>query len=277
MDIPDAFVPSDIIPAGTKLANKPQPLFSAVTEEQVAHYRERFGGSQAEQALAAAAAAEADAGGTASGAGAAPAGADKKGKPGSKSGSAKEKSSSAGGAGAVDLSSLPDAARIDLRVGKILRAWPHPEADKLWCEEVDVGEEKPRMIASGLRQYYNEEGMTGRHICVVCNLKPRPMVGFESMGMVLCASNADRSVVEFVEPPAGAKIGERLTLPGIITADAPWPVPEVVNPAKKGNPWTNFAAELRTNGDKVATYMGVPLTTSAGPCTAPTQADAPIS
>jgi tRNA-binding EMAP/Myf-like protein len=103
------------------------------------------------------------------------------------------------------------------------------------------------------------------------------MVGFESQGMVLCASNADRSVVEFIDPPAGAKIGERLLVPGVIPDGAPFPVPEVVNPAKKNNPWTAIAGDLRTDGARVATYKGVPLTTSAGPCTAPTQADAPIS
>jgi hypothetical protein len=56
---------------------------------------------------------------------------------------------------------------VDLRVGKIVRAWPHPEADKLWCEEIDVGEDKPRMVASGLREYYTQEGMTGRLVVVV--------------------------------------------------------------------------------------------------------------
>ncbi|RYG52281.1 hypothetical protein EON66_09920, partial [archaeon] len=76
-------------------------------------------------------------------------------------------------------------------------------------------------------------------IMVVCNLKPRTMVGFESQGMVLCASNADRSVVEFVDPPAGARIGERIAIEGLVSADMV--APEVINPAKKDNPWTPFA------------------------------------
>lgn len=275
MDIPDAFLPSAVIPPGTTLASKPQPLFSAIGEEQVAHFREKFGGSQADQAAAAAAAAAGVPPPAAVGAPGAP---DKKGKGGGgKGGGAKAPAAAPDAAGAVDMSSFPDAARVDLRVGRILRAWPHPEADKLWCEEVDVGEGAPRLIASGLRQYYTQEQMAGRTIVVVCNLKPRSMVGFESQGMVLCASSPDRSVVEFVDPPPGACVGERVTLPGLIPDGAPFPVPEVVNPAKKNNPWAAFAPDLRTDGGRVATYKGVALTTSAGPCTAPTQADAPIS
>ena len=48
------------------------------------------------------------------------------------------------------------AGRLELRVGKILEAWPHPESDKLWCEKIDVGEPEPRLIASGLRAFYSQ-------------------------------------------------------------------------------------------------------------------------
>ena len=137
-----------------------------------------------------------------------------------------------------------------------------------------MGEPAPRRIASGLRAHYTAEQMQGRSIVVVCNLKPRTMVGFESQGMVLCAASADRSVVEFVDPPAGAAPGDRILIDGF--ADGA-PVAEVVNPASKKNPWVPFAAELKTNAARVATYAGVPLRTAAGACSAPTLADAPIS
>ncbi len=42
--------------------------------------------------------------------------------------------------------------KLDIRVGHIVRAWPHPESSKLYCEEIDVGEGAPREIASGLQQ-----------------------------------------------------------------------------------------------------------------------------
>ena len=167
---------------------------------------------------------------------------------------------------------------MDLRVGTILRAWPHPEAEKLWCEEVDVGEAAPRRIASGLRDYYKTAAdMEGRRIVVVCNLKPRAMRGFTSEGMVLCAASSDRSCVEFIEPPAGAANGERVTLPGLIPEGAPFPVPELINPAKEPNAWASVAKDLATNSERIATCRGVPLSCSTGVCTAPSQAGAPIS
>lgn len=93
--------------------------------------------------------------------------------------------------------------------------------------------------------------------------------------MVLCAASADRSVVEFVDPPEGAAVGERITIAGF--AESRDKAPDLVNPAKKGNPWSAFAPELLTNSERIACYRGIPLATSAGPCVAPTQANAPIS
>lgn len=45
------------------------------------------------------------------------------------------------------------ANSLDIRVGRILKAWRHEEADSLYVEEVDVGEAEPRTICSGLVKY----------------------------------------------------------------------------------------------------------------------------
>lgn len=81
----------------------------------------------------------------------------------------------------------PEFTKIDIRVGQINKVWLHPEADKLYCEEIDVGEDAPREIASGLREHYTLEQMEGRKVLVVCNLKAAKIVGFTSNGMVLAA------------------------------------------------------------------------------------------
>ena len=76
--------------------------------------------------------------------------------------------------------------QVDIRVGVIERAWEHPDSDRLWCEEIEVGDEAgPREIASGLRGHFSLEEMTGRRCLVVCNLKPAKLRGFKSNGMVL--------------------------------------------------------------------------------------------
>lgn len=81
-----------------------------------------------------------------------------------------------------------DFTKVDIRVGKITKVWHHPEAGKLFCEEIDIGEEGgPRQIASGLRANYELGDMQDKKVLVVCNLKASKMVGFESQGMVLAA------------------------------------------------------------------------------------------
>lgn len=79
-------------------------------------------------------------------------------------------------------------ARLDIRVGKIVEISRHPDADSLYVEKIDVGEEKPRTVVSGLVNFIPIEEMQNRLVVVLCNLKPAKMRGIESQGMVLCAS-----------------------------------------------------------------------------------------
>ena len=81
--------------------------------------------------------------------------------------------------------------RVDLRVGVIKKAWRHPEADSLYVEEVEVGEEAPRQVVSGLVKYIPEAEMQMRRCVLVCNLKPANMRGVKSHAMVLAATSLD--------------------------------------------------------------------------------------
>jgi methionine--tRNA ligase beta chain len=119
--------------------------------------------------------------------------------------------------GSASNSNTIDISKLDIRVGLITKAWEHPEADKLFCEEIDLGEATgPRSIASGLRQHYKVEDLVGRRVLVLANLKERKLVGYPSHGMVLCASNDDGTNVQFVDPPNGACIGERILCQGFV-------------------------------------------------------------
>lgn len=52
-------------------------------------------------------------------------------------------------------------------------------------------------------------------LCVVAyNLKPRKVANFESNGMVMCASNSDKTKVELLRPAPGSQIGERVVVSG---------------------------------------------------------------
>ena len=158
--------------------------------------------------------------------------------------------------------------KTDIRVGHIVKAWEHPDSDKLWCEEIDIGEDKPRQIASGLRQFYpSVDQMQGRKCLVVANLKSAKLGGFKSEGMVLCAGNAEHTQVEFVDVPEGAKVGERVFIDGE-SGD-----PMGAGGMKKKKIFEKLAAELKTNAEKVATWQGKTIMTSAGPCTVPSLGD----
>jgi len=153
---------------------------------------------------------------------------------------------------------------LDVRVGKIVEAWEHPDSEKLWCERIDVGEEEPREIASGLRAYYpTAEDLTGKKVLVVCNLKPAKLGGFPSNGMVLCASSEDRSTVAFVEPPEASEPGERVLCEGLEAVP-----PASPNQMKKKKIMEKAADGLRAVGN-VATFGGKTLVTAAGPITSP--------
>jgi len=50
----------------------------------------------------------------------------------------------------------------DIRVGRIVDAWFHADSDTLFCEHINIGEEAPRPIASGIRAHYQLENLKGR-------------------------------------------------------------------------------------------------------------------
>ena len=96
-----------------------------------------------------------------------------------------------------------------------MKAWNHPDSDKLLCEQVDVGEESLRSIGSGIRAFHKAEEVEGRLVCVMCNMKERKLAGYPSNGMLLCASTEDHSKGALIDPPADAVVGERIVFEGI--------------------------------------------------------------
>ena len=95
-----------------------------------------------------------------------------------------------------------DFDKIDFRVGKIVKAEKHPQADKLLVFQVKIGTET-RQIISGVAQSYTPEEMLGRQVIVVTNLKPRKLRGLESRGMLLFADNGERVEIVTTEAPDG--------------------------------------------------------------------------
>lgn len=72
---------------------------------------------------------------------------------------------------------------------------------------MDVGEGKLREIGSGLKNKIPIEEMKKGEVLVWVNLKPRKLGDIMSNGMIMCASNADKSIVELIRPPPGSVVG----------------------------------------------------------------------
>ncbi len=75
---------------------------------------------------------------------------------------------------------------LDLRVGEITEVKEHPNADKLYVIEVNLGDEK-RTLVAGLKPYYKKDELKGKKGVVVANLEPAKLRGIESQGMILAA------------------------------------------------------------------------------------------
>lgn len=150
-------------------------------------------------------------------------------------------------------------------MGQITKVWIHPNADKLYCEEIECGEEKPRQISSGLRPFYTLEEMEGRRLLVVSNLKTKKLAGIPSQGMVLCAANDANDQVEFIEPPAEAPLGEIITF-----TDLPPPEPFSGAQVEKKKVFQACVEGMRTTKDGEAAWEGHLFMTSKGVCTSRT-------
>jgi tRNA-binding EMAP/Myf-like protein len=198
--------------------------------------------------------------------------------------------------------------KLELKVGLLTKTWHHPESEKLFLEEVyaysfmlpqvptmslgfrtctrrlasiwadftlgtqvDVGEESVRQVASGLRAHFTLETFCpGRKVVVVTNLKAAKMAGAESAGMVMACVH-ESGKVELVDPPADAKVGERIFIEGLSGA------PATPTQVQKKKILPSVLQDLKTDAGCIATWQGKPLMTSAGPLKVCTSLDNAIS
>ena len=103
---------------------------------------------------------------------------------------------------------IQDFSKVEMKVGKVLSAEDHPDADKLVVLRVDVGEQSPRTAVAGLKGHYSNEEMAGKNVIVVTNLQPARLRGVESNAMILAAQDGEHIVLLTLDRPAspGAKV-----------------------------------------------------------------------
>jgi methionine--tRNA ligase beta chain len=95
---------------------------------------------------------------------------------------------------------IEEFQKIDLCIGTVMTAAPHPNADRLLVLQVRIGDEE-RQVVAGIRAHYDPAALIGRQVVVVANLQPATLRGVESRGMILAASVDDRLVLVGPERP----------------------------------------------------------------------------
>jgi methionyl-tRNA synthetase len=103
---------------------------------------------------------------------------------------------------------IDDFKKVVLKVGKVVEASAHANANKLLVLKVDLGNGEIRQVVSGIKQWYTPEQLVGKSVVLVANLAPAVLRGVESQGMVLAASSGDQVILLSPEKDAapGSKV-----------------------------------------------------------------------
>ena len=108
-----------------------------------------------------------------------------------------------------DIITYDDFAKLDIALGTIRAVEIVEDADKLLKLTVDVGEDTPRQIISGIREFFTDpQALVGQQCPFLLNLEPRVIRGFESQGMILAAEV--EGVFALLAPTAALPAGSRI-------------------------------------------------------------------
>ncbi len=106
-----------------------------------------------------------------------------------------------------------DFEKVELRIARIISAARVDGSEKLIRLQLDAGDKNeagesvPRQILAGIGKVYAPENIVGKEIVIVANLEPRKLMGLESQGMLLAASDENGPVILMPEkdvPPGSA-------------------------------------------------------------------------
>ncbi len=105
------------------------------------------------------------------------------------------------------MATIDDFTKLEFKTGKVLSCDPVEGSEKLLKLTVDIGEESPRQILSGIAKWYQPADLVDKAFVFITNLEPRMMMGLESQGMLLAAGGEKPLPLTTIEPvETGSKI-----------------------------------------------------------------------
>jgi len=149
---------------------------------------------------------------------------------------------------------------LDVRVGVMLKVERPEGLNRVYLEHIDVGESEPRIIASGLVEFFTAEELTGKKVLVICNLPPKKFgKTVTSYGMVLVASETvgEKRVLELISPPEDSKPGDHVFCEGLEG--------EIESEISKKR-YTKISESLKTDSEGFPCSKGVRFQTQSGFC-----------
>ncbi|WEL23272.1 Methionyl-tRNA synthetase [Candidatus Nanohalovita haloferacivicina] len=108
----------------------------------------------------------------------------------------------------IETVSFEEFGEMDIRVGEVLSVEDHPNADRLYKVQIDVGETTLQTCA-GLRNHYEAEELEGRKVVVLANLEPAELRGETSECMMLAAED-DSGNVSLLTTDQEMSIGSKI-------------------------------------------------------------------
>jgi methionine--tRNA ligase beta chain len=87
---------------------------------------------------------------------------------------------------------IEEFQKTEMKVGEVLSAERVPNSEKLLKLSVNLGEESPRQVVSGIAKFFSDpELLVGKKCMFVTNLEPRMLMGLESQAMILAVSTPE--------------------------------------------------------------------------------------
>ena len=98
----------------------------------------------------------------------------------------------------IALISIDKFFETSLKIGTVVDAKEVKKSKKLLLLQVDIGEERPRQVVAGIKEWYSVDDILNKQVCVVANLKPAKLMGLKSEGMLLASK--DSSGLSLITP-----------------------------------------------------------------------------